>query len=195
MGSFPGFVGAVSKADFVGSVSKMCDGLAKILGKAGTVLASGKEVKLRDVVAARDELVAKIEATEAAKAAYARAVADEHAADAWLRPLLLSVRAHLVGSYSKEQLAICGLSPRKEPRALSSEERSVATAKNRATRVAHGRKPAKVAREEAARAALAAIYAPPPNGDAPAATTNGTSAPQQAATPVTPAAQANGVAH
>jgi hypothetical protein len=66
----------------------------------------------------------------------------------------------------------------------------------RATRKAHGRKPEKLVREQDAITRVIAAFAPEPppaTADAPA---NGTSVPQQAATPVTAVnGSANGAPH
>jgi hypothetical protein len=150
-----------SKVGFFGSVAQLRAGLAVLLGKSQTLMFEGKEVKRQEILDLLDELVAMANASTKAKAAYHRILAEERAFTAQALPMVTALRTQLIGRYSREQLAECGLAPRKAPRSLSSAERIVATAKSRATRAAHGRKPAKVAREEAAQAKLIALYAPP----------------------------------
>jgi hypothetical protein len=153
-----------SKVLHVGSVSQLRDGLALLLAKSGRLTIEGKEVKLRDVLDVLDKLVANNKVTAQAKAAYRHAVADERAFAAQARSMVIAVRMHLLGSYSEEQLAECGLAPRKTRRRLSSAERTAVAAKIRATRVAHGRVSQKRAREEAALAEVVAAYGPHEGG-------------------------------
>jgi hypothetical protein len=153
-----------SKVFRVGLVSQLRDGLAALLGKSGKVTIEGKEVKLKDVLDVLDKLVAHAKAAAQARGAYRRTIAEQRAFVAQAGPLVLAVRAHLLGSYSEEQLAECGLAKRKTSRRLTAAERTAVTAKVRATRQAHGHVSVRRAREAAALAEVVATYGPHPGG-------------------------------
>jgi hypothetical protein len=152
-----------SKVVRVGSAKQLRDGLEAALGRSGVVKIDGKPVKSGVVIDLLDELIASAAKTAQAKSAYRSAVAEEHALDAETQSTLAAVRAHILGSFTQDQLAACGIVPKKKGRRpLSAAERLAATVKTRATRAAHGRKPGQLVREQEAVADVIAAYAPQP---------------------------------
>jgi hypothetical protein len=147
----------------VGSAKQLRDGLEAVLGKSGVVKVDGKPVKAGVIIELLDKFIANASTTAQAKSAYRSAVAEEQAFEAETQSTLAAVRAHILASFTRDELASCGLTPKKKgPRPLTAAERMAATAKMRATRNAHGRKPEKVLREEEAIAEVLAAYAPQP---------------------------------
>jgi hypothetical protein len=164
-----------SKIVRVGSAKQLRDGLEAALGRSGVVKIEGKSVKAGVVIELLDKLIASAAKTAQAKSAYRSAVAEEQAIDAEAQSTLAAVRTHILGSFTRDQLAACGLAPKKERRSLTAAERVASTAKLRATRAAHGRKPAKLVREQEAIAEVIAAYAPDETAAAPGSSpvTNG----------------------
>jgi hypothetical protein len=151
-----------SKTNRRGQDVQLREGFASVMGSSAKVLVEGKEVEGGQVLSALDDLIAAAQATDAAKAAYHQAVAREAALLVEAHPLLSGVRRLLGAMLAPEQLARCGLAPRKPPRPLSANERTAATAKLRATRQANGTRGARQAREEEAKAFLTATFAHEP---------------------------------
>jgi hypothetical protein len=141
-----------------------------VLGKSGVVKIDGKPVKAGVVIELLDKLIANAAATAQAKSTFRSAVAEEQAFEAATQSTLAGLRAHLLGSFTRDELAACGLVPKKKGRRpLSAAERMAAIAKMRATRTAHGLKPEKLVREEEAIAEVIAAYGPQPATPATAA--------------------------
>ena len=161
----------------VGKETKLREGLASVMGKSMKLPVQGTEVKTGDILGVLDTLIANHAATQAAKAAFHRAVAIEEAYRTQTRAFVSGVRAQLRAGLSDEELAACGLSRKRAVRTLSADERTAATAKLRATREAKGTRGVRQARQKEARAVITAAFAPPAPGepDAPTATpANGT---------------------
>jgi hypothetical protein len=136
-----------------------------------------------------------IKQAAAARAKWIQLCADERALNTQLAPIV-DVAAHYVTNVfgtGSEVYIDFGLAD-VTAAVPTVEEKLVAVKKRAATRDARhtmGKKQKLKIRGDAVLSSASAPVAPV----AVAATTNGTSAPQQAAAPVTPAAQANGVAH
>ena len=161
---------------------KLRNGLADVFGKSGKVRVQGKEVKVSDMLASFDALIAATLARAAARGAYRAAVDEENARFAEVQPLLVNLRSQLRDTLSEEQLATLGIAAKRTKRALSPEERMAKMAKNRATRDANGTRGARQRRVDKAKAVLATVLLPTLVGDDAPASPTATS-PPAAATP------------
>jgi hypothetical protein len=142
--------------------AKLRSGLAKLLGKSAKVHVQGKEVKIGEVLDVLDGLLANASAAAEASVKYRRAIATNREYRAQNHALVSGVRAYLVATLSAEELEECGHAPKKMARALTAEERTVASAKLRATRKANGTRSKKQLREQKVKAEIAAAYAADP---------------------------------
>jgi hypothetical protein len=163
-----------SKSINISREAKLRTELAAVLGKTAKVHVQGEEVRVADVLDVLDVQLANASATAEAKAATRRAVAAEREYRAEKREMLSGVYAALVATLSAEQLAQLGLVPKKKARALTAEERTLATAKLRVTRKTKGTRGKKQRHAAEVSAGIAAAYAPAPpdksgNGGAPPA--------------------------
>jgi hypothetical protein len=103
-------------------------------------LVAGKSFSAVAVVALAKSVLTARSAALAAKGEWKNARTSDTTLEAGALPTLIAVRAMLVPMLSNDTSALSDLavSPRKVPRALTPEERMVATEKNRATRLARG---------------------------------------------------------
>jgi hypothetical protein len=161
------------KAVQVSKEAQLRQGLASVMGKSAKLQVQGEEVKVSDVLDSLDQRGANAQATDDARVNYHRAVAVETEYRAQTHPMISAVRAHLVTLLSPEQLAQCGLAPRKTRRVLSGEERTAKMVKARSTRQAKGTRGKRQVRQEKAKATVTAAYASNGNGTAPSAPSPG----------------------
>jgi hypothetical protein len=161
------------KATTVGKYAQLRTGLAVVLNKTETLQVLGEEMKVGDFLNLLDELGTHSQTTEDAKAAYRRAVAAEQEAQARVRPKLSALRLQLQGRLSPEQLATCGIPPRKSLSPLTPDERTARTLKIRATRASNRTLGKRQVRQEKAKATISAAYASNGSGAAPDAHASG----------------------
>jgi hypothetical protein len=147
--------------------AELRQGLPRVFGKSATIQIQGEEVKVTDILTELDTLDSNAKAVDEANGNYHKAVATEGEARARARPRLMALRVQLQARLSPEELATCGLAPKKKARALTADERTVKTAKLRATREASGTHGARQVRAVKAKAALTAAFAPKESGGAP----------------------------
>jgi hypothetical protein len=118
---------------------------------------------LHELEASHAKMVAARAAFEAEAAAH-RALAEKSGVAAILATLTAQLRTTL----TPEQLAACGIAPKKR-RALTAEERAAANVKKRTTRAANGVVGEKQRRMRAAREVLASAYGSEPASPPPTA--------------------------
>jgi hypothetical protein len=147
---------------------KLCEALLHIMGKSAKARVLGKEVRIDDFKDTLSELAASHAKMLAARAAYIEAAAAHRALEegTGFARVLNALTSQLRTMLTADQLVACGIVAKKR-RALTPEERVLASEKSRATRAANGVVGEKQRRMRETRAGLAAAFAgvpasPPP---------------------------------
>jgi hypothetical protein len=160
---------AHQKVDLEADYKTLITGIKTELAAVDPLLIAGDTIARGDLVARFQARIDAAEAVKAARGVLQKAVADEHALDAAVRPLRAATKVFLQGRYGKysPQLQKFGFTQGRKAKA-SVEAKAAGHAKAKATRGALGTKgkQQKKASKKAATAAAAAPVTAMPTGGA-----------------------------
>jgi hypothetical protein len=170
----------------IASLQKLSDGLTKHASAIPHLVIGGVSMTPTDVSAKLQSRIAVAQAVDPARAAWRNAVAVDQAATEQLTPFLSGLRQTLLVAFAGQvdAMADFGLAPRKRP-VLTTEQRTAAVLKAKATREARGTLGKNQKAEITSNVKVTATVTPMVNVPAPAAPSTTAPAPVPAPAPVT----------